>query len=198
MKNLFKFSYVLLLVLLVSSCSQEENNVQNEELNSIISIKNEIEIDNDEVPILSTKQSRKIGFTKIDNDDTRTSFLNTEANILSVPFDKEKSLKSISKDPVLGLCIKITIARQNPNNSRSCSGGCIECIGFRCEFITFPCLIDKSYTQTNPQDREQVAEVIVNEEDGTVEYHFLNEIDWDYLANNLISETALSLFSDRT
>ncbi len=178
-----KKSILFLLALLTFSCSQENDKVQNEKQNLELSLKNGIvQIDYEEIPSLSNEQSRRLGFVNIKNDDNRPSFLNTKKNVLSVPFDKKMSLISTNRGPVIGLCIKIKIARLNPNSN--CSGGCIECIGFRCDFITFPCLIKRNPIETNPRDREQVAEVIVNETEGTLEYHFLNEIDWEYLANN--------------
>lgn len=191
MKNLI-FKLFFSFTVLFYSCSNEEvlnKETTNEivELNSLSIDENQLlMIESGELPMLSNSQAKMIGYENLIIDIERTATLDTKSNVLSVPFNKKESIKSQLKDPAIGLCIRIQIARQNP--SANCSGGCIECIGFACDFITFPCLINQKNSENpnrNPsQEREQTAEVIVNENNQVIEYQFYNKIDWKYLANN--------------
>lgn len=114
-----------------------------------------------------------LGYENIVNNKESQAFLDKSTNILNVPYDSNLSQKT---QPGIGLCIKIQIAKRNP--SRNCDGGCTECIGFRCDFVTFPCIV------SHRQSREQTANVIVNESTKTIEYHFQDDIDWDFMENN--------------
>jgi len=183
MKNYFYQITFLILAILLVSCSNEEVSDEISESNLITTVDNSVvAIDSNELPLLSNTQSRKLGFISLDNDNKRVAYLDKKTNTLKVPYNAKTSIKSQNRDGI-GLCIRITIARQNPSNN--CQGGCIECIGFRCEFITFPCIINERSSNTNPsQEREQTADVILDENNEIIEYQFHNEIDWEYLANN--------------
>ena len=174
MKNLIKITLLTLLFISVS-CSQEDENINT---NNDFQTQNELnnrgnailEINWDDIPSLTNEQAESLGYENIVNNIGSQAFLDKNTNILNVPYDSRLSQKT---DTGYGLCIKIKIAKKNP--SRNCRGGCMECIGFRCEFITFPCIISQS------QNREQSAKVLINESTKTIEYHFQNEIDWNFM-----------------
>ena len=183
-------TYLLILFISFQSCtnSTDEINQNLELLNTTLKT-----IDKNESPELSNNQIEQLGFQNVAYDYSRITILDKENSTLKVPFDLKKSKKLLEENNArggnrsVGICIKITIARTNPNNSGSCQGGCFECIGFRCDFVTFPCLIERNNDGSNEElsrDREQIAEVIVNEDEGVIEYNFYNNIDWEYLENN--------------
>ena len=188
MKKL-KLSLVLLLsVFTILSCSdQDEPNISNEVNLSKTINKEIIVIDNNELPVLSDIQSRELGYISLNNDSKKKGILDIKSNVLKVPFNIKSSIKSESQKGV-GICIRVTIARQSSSNN--CQGGCVDCLGFRCEIITFPCIIQQNpivgsgFNRNPSQEREQTAQVVVDEINGVIEYYFDNEIDWEYLANN--------------
>lgn len=176
----------MLFVFVISfqSCTNSKDEInQNLEGNTEF-----ITIERNETPELSNDQARLLGFQNIVNDYSRETILDKKNSILKVPFDlKESKKKALINGRAVGICIEITIARLNSNNNGSCQGGCFECIGFRCGFIIFGCPQQRNNYEANEElsrDREQIAEVIVNEDEGVIEYNFYNNIDWEYLENN--------------
>lgn len=168
-------------LILVTSCSNDSQMIDGISLDS-----NEpanqfkmgtLIIDVNERPILSKTQSEDLGFEQLVNDNTKDAILDRQLNKLVVPYDSSLSNK-LPGGPNIGICIKVKIARVNPTSNGNCDGNCKDCIGFRCEFVTFPCLVK------NSQSREQTANVTVDEVNKEVVYQFYNSVDWDYLMNN--------------
>lgn len=179
MKNLTTYLSIFLSIVLFLSCTNEE---QSNELNLKSSSENIIVVDSDETPILNSESRNSLGFNQIEYDLERKTILNINDNVLKVPVDFNESETNENFEERGLICIRILIARLNPNGSGSCMGGCIDCLGFRCSEVSIPC--NQQQMQSNPGDRDQFASVLYNEEDNYIEYHFINDIDWDYLANN--------------
>lgn len=179
MKNLTTYLSILASIVLFLSCTNEE---QSNELDLKSSSENIIVVDSDETPILNSESRNSLGFNQIEYDLERKTILNIDNNVLKVPVDFNSSEINENFEVRGAICIRIIIARLNPNGSGSCMGGCIDCLGFRCVEIHIPC--NQQQMQSNPGDRDQFASVLYNEEDNYIEYHFINDIDWDYLMNN--------------
>lgn len=180
--KLSKIIFAIVLSIIIFGCTSEGTTTELELTNKFQTI------DRNESPELSSEQARQIGFENVVNDYSRATILDKENSILKVPFDLKESKKiALINGRGVGICIEITIARLNSNNNGSCQGGCFECIGFRCGFIVFGCPQQRNNYEANEElsrDREQIAEVIVNEDEEVIEYNFYNNIDWEYLENN--------------
>mgnify|MGYP003629753189 CR=1 FL=1 len=182
MKKLTTYLSILASILLFLSCSNEEQNNENNELLLKSSSEGLIIIDSEETPTLNYESRNSLGFNQIKYDTSRNTTLSIDSNVLKVPVDFNESETNENFDQRGLICIKILIARLNPNGSGSCSGGCIECLGFRCSEVSIPC--NQQQMRSNPSDREQFAYISYNEGDNYIEYHFINDINWDYLASN--------------
>lgn len=180
MKNLTNYLSIFISIVLFLSCSNEE---QSNELVLKSTSENIIVIDSDETPILNSESRKNLGFNQIKYDLEKKTTLNLNNNVLKVPIDFNDSETNENFQERGVICIKIIIARLNPNGSGSCVGNCIDCLGFRCVEVHVPCE-QQQRTEGVSRQRDQFANVIYNENDNYIEYHFINDIDWDYLINN--------------
>lgn len=191
-----KYILILLLSLIVISCSDEisdAENYNNPLTTTKISIeasnqtykknnRNFMDIEVEESPDISMLSSY-LGIKDLSYDPSRKVVLDMENSIILMPYISKYD--SADNYPIVSYGIKI--ARKKP---KSGCKSCVDCIGFRCSFsgaelidseIAYQKLNDKNKDETLSIDRKQNFYVIVNSAKKVLEFHSLHNMNWEKL-----------------
>ena len=140
-------------------------------------------IDESNAPEITPDIYTELGFANFELDNSREILLDFNKSELKVPYNKQKSLfksnRNNFKSEGVGVCIKIATRKS----------GCKHGIGFRCGLVRHCFEPKKQSTQKSSlaklsKDRLQPVEIKVDREAGEIVFHFINKVDWKYLANN--------------
>lgn len=187
-----KYFLILLLSLIVISCSDEISDAENYNNSfsttetstetSKNSYSNFMEIEIEESPDISMLSSY-LGIKDLSNDPSRKVVLDMENSVILMPYISEYD--SDDNYPIVSYGIKI--ARKKP---KSGCKSCVDCIGFRCSFsgvelisseIAYQKLNDKNKDENLSIDRNQNFYVIVNSTKKVLEFHSLHNMNWEKL-----------------
>jgi len=164
-------------IVIVTSCTKKDNKAMKATRTNVKII------DESNAPEITPDIYAELGFANFELDKSREILLDFNKSELRVPYNRQKSLfksnRNNFKSAGVGICIKIATRKSN------CSQG----IGFRCGFVRDCFKPKKQSTQKSSlaklsKDRIQPVEINVNRETGELVFHFINNVDWKYLANN--------------
>lgn len=144
-------------------------------------------IPSDEAPEYDSDLLEALGFTSFILDTDRDCILDTENNVVSLPYDDQSVMHTANKEIKFDISIKI--AKMNDNDGPGGCSSCVDCTGFRCRGrikllgITIAEWGNKKAAGTLSNDRNQEGYVELDETNKTINMYFYNDVEWNNLQN---------------